>query len=314
MAGSTPIYGIPYPQPSDLVANYPALGEDLAEKVDEKLPRYQATAPASPSVGQVWIDSDDNIGRVWTGSAWQPFSGAGNANFSNSATGTYTSGGKSYKYVTFTSNGTLTITQEGWADFLVCGAGGGGGASFGGGGGAGALFWGARYFTAGSISIVCGAGGTSPGGGTGQGGDGGHSRLGPEVGHTNIAFGGGGGGGSLGAGGAGRNGASGGGGGSDNQSGAAGAALALQGYGGSAGLNGNPGGCGGGAGGSPPARTTAGAGLPFDITGSTVYYACGGAGESSTATTGYVAGANGNGGAGRAVGSPGRIIVRVRTA
>jgi hypothetical protein len=34
MAGSTPIYGFPYPQPSDLVANYPALGQDLAEDVE----------------------------------------------------------------------------------------------------------------------------------------------------------------------------------------------------------------------------------------------------------------------------------------
>jgi hypothetical protein len=32
--GSTPIYGFPYPDPSDLVANYPALGQDLAEDVE----------------------------------------------------------------------------------------------------------------------------------------------------------------------------------------------------------------------------------------------------------------------------------------
>jgi hypothetical protein len=34
MAGSTPIYGFPYPESSDLVANYPALGQDLAEEVE----------------------------------------------------------------------------------------------------------------------------------------------------------------------------------------------------------------------------------------------------------------------------------------
>lgn len=34
MAGSTPIYGFPYPQPSDLVANYPAIGQELAEDVE----------------------------------------------------------------------------------------------------------------------------------------------------------------------------------------------------------------------------------------------------------------------------------------
>lgn len=31
---------------------------------------YQATAPASPQTGQVWIDSDDNRVYVWSGSAW----------------------------------------------------------------------------------------------------------------------------------------------------------------------------------------------------------------------------------------------------
>lgn len=34
MAGTTPIYGFPYPESSDLVADYPALGQDLAEDVE----------------------------------------------------------------------------------------------------------------------------------------------------------------------------------------------------------------------------------------------------------------------------------------
>lgn len=34
MAGSTPIYGFPYPQSTDLVADYPALGQDLATDVE----------------------------------------------------------------------------------------------------------------------------------------------------------------------------------------------------------------------------------------------------------------------------------------
>lgn len=37
MAGSTPIYGFPYPESSDLVANYPALGEQLAEDVENTI-------------------------------------------------------------------------------------------------------------------------------------------------------------------------------------------------------------------------------------------------------------------------------------
>lgn len=36
--GTTPIYGFPYPDPSDLVANYPALGQQLAEDIEDVLP------------------------------------------------------------------------------------------------------------------------------------------------------------------------------------------------------------------------------------------------------------------------------------
>jgi len=35
--GTTPIYGFPYPDPSDLVANYPALGQQLAEDVEAEI-------------------------------------------------------------------------------------------------------------------------------------------------------------------------------------------------------------------------------------------------------------------------------------
>jgi hypothetical protein len=37
MPGVTPIYGFPYPEPSDLVANYPALGQQLAEDVEAEI-------------------------------------------------------------------------------------------------------------------------------------------------------------------------------------------------------------------------------------------------------------------------------------
>jgi hypothetical protein len=37
MPGSTPIFGFPYPDPSDLVANYPALGQQLAEDVEDEI-------------------------------------------------------------------------------------------------------------------------------------------------------------------------------------------------------------------------------------------------------------------------------------
>jgi hypothetical protein len=35
--GTTPIFGFPYPDPSDLVANYPALGQQLAEDVEDEI-------------------------------------------------------------------------------------------------------------------------------------------------------------------------------------------------------------------------------------------------------------------------------------
>ena len=91
----------------------------------------------------------------------------GNANFSNAATGTYTDGGIDYKYVTFTSSGTLTITQAGQADILVIAGGGGGGSgdvdgSGGGGGGAGGyrLYTGTTAgFNVGTETVTIGAGG-----------------------------------------------------------------------------------------------------------------------------------------------------------
>ena len=49
MPGSTPIYGFPYPDPSDLVANYPALGQQLAEDIEDVLPTLGGLAPATPT-------------------------------------------------------------------------------------------------------------------------------------------------------------------------------------------------------------------------------------------------------------------------
>jgi hypothetical protein len=42
--GTTPVFGFPYPDPSDLVANYPALGQQLAEDVETEI---LAAVPAS---------------------------------------------------------------------------------------------------------------------------------------------------------------------------------------------------------------------------------------------------------------------------
>jgi hypothetical protein len=47
--GTTPIYGFPYPDPSDLVANYPALGQQLAEDIEDVLPTLGGLSPATPT-------------------------------------------------------------------------------------------------------------------------------------------------------------------------------------------------------------------------------------------------------------------------
>ena len=49
MAGNTPIYGFPYPEPTDLVADYPALGQQLAEDIEDVLPTIGGLAPATPT-------------------------------------------------------------------------------------------------------------------------------------------------------------------------------------------------------------------------------------------------------------------------
>lgn len=93
----------------------------------------------------------DSAAAVW----WcLPFSsGASAANFTNTATGTYTG----YKYVVFTGNGTLTIDRAGYAD-IVCIAGGGGGSDYG-AGGAGGYFAASVYVPVGTHTVTVGGGG-----------------------------------------------------------------------------------------------------------------------------------------------------------
>lgn len=123
-----------------------------------------------------------------------------NADFSNTATGTYTDTGVNYKYIRFTSSGTLTITQAGVADILVVGAGGTGfsnGIDTSGGGGAGAVTLVSTSLDVASYSVVVAAsyGGTStfngnngifcrggfPGGGGGGASGNGFSGGGPPI-------------------------------------------------------------------------------------------------------------------------------------
>lgn len=174
---------------------------------------YASTAPASPSNGDLWMDTTTASpkGKVWNGSEWKLFSGAGAANFSNTATGTYSSDGDNYKYITFTGSGTLTVTTAGFADILLVGGGGGSGAGTDGGGGersgssggGGSVFYGTITVEAGSYTITVGGGGNAGAFSGGNGGAGGTSSI--ALPNTFVRLpsisssGGGGGGGNAGA-------------------------------------------------------------------------------------------------------------------
>ncbi len=166
----TPV-GNPYVESSDLVANYPGASEALAERIDIVGVNPFANAAArdaaipSPVQGQMCSLNDDNKGYRYDGSAWVLFSGAGDANFTNAATGTYTDGsGISYKYITFTGSGSLVVDQAGFADILVVGGGGGGGSvaskkAYGGAGGM--VYIENHYFQAATFTATIGAGGST---------------------------------------------------------------------------------------------------------------------------------------------------------
>lgn len=115
--------------------------------------------PTSPTDGQIYDnyywDNTNSVWRLLSDSLEVP------ANFSNTATGTYTDG-FDYKYVSFTADGTLTVTRGGYADVLLVGGGGAGGHWGGGGGGAGGvLYIENAYLPAGNLDVVVGAGGSS---------------------------------------------------------------------------------------------------------------------------------------------------------
>jgi hypothetical protein len=261
------------------------------------------SAPTSPAEGDVWVDTTGSttIPKLWNGTAWVTFS-AGAADFSDAATGTYTDSGISYKYITYTASGTLTVTKAGLADVLVIsGAGGGGrdgGAESGGGGGAGGYLYQTVILDIATYGVTIGGGGAA-GSGTSSGADGSRSRLGSLY---TIAGGGGGGDNAVG-----RAGGSGGGGGDFFSNGGAGAA----GQGNDGGNNQGGGGGAGAAGGS--GGGAGGAGISNSITGSAVTYAAGGSADSTASGTAN----RGTGGGGHptspGAGGSGVVIVRVRT-
>jgi len=261
----------------------------------------------------------ESAAAIRTGSdAWTlvPFSGAGNADFSDAATGTYTDGGIDYKYITFNASGTLTVTKAGFADVLVVGGAGSGGAGFGGGGGAGAHLYRTNvYLRDGSLTITVGAGGAARTKSAGGAGFVGQSGIASSIDGTYFAPGGGGGGSysfnqnaSTSHSNSGQNGGSGGGEGfGGTQDGAGGGGISgLGNAGGESNANGAAGGGGaGGTGGDPVPSAVGGAGgagTANSITGTSVTRAGGGGGFAS-ATGG--AGGSGGGGAGGGTGGNG---------
>jgi len=84
MPGVTPIYGFPYPEPSDLVANYPALGQDLAEDIEAVLPTLGGLSPIAPTTIANSGGSASLVGNAVT------FSGVTSISSNGVFTSTYT--------------------------------------------------------------------------------------------------------------------------------------------------------------------------------------------------------------------------------
>jgi hypothetical protein len=253
-----------------------------------------------------------------------PFSGgAGNADFSDAATGTYTDGGgAAWKYIDYSATSTLTISRAGIIQVMLL-AGGGGGAgsptsgSFGGGGGAGGYigigtFNNARFTStgiflpAGTYTVTVGSGGAGGNNTPTAGASGGDTTL--FISGGILAARGGGGGIFGSAFGTSQWGGCGGGGGS-----VGGPGIFGQGNDGSFQTGGAAG--GGGGIGLAASSATGGSGLNINITGTATTYGTGG--DSTLTFTTPTIGGGGDGYAGLnftgQTGGNGRVVVRVRT-
>ena len=209
-----------------------------------------------------------------------------------------------YRVHTFTTGGTFTVTTGGNVEILVVAGGGGGAGDYGGGGGAGGLIYYASYsVTPQAYTVTVGAGGGGSTGSSIRGNNGFNSVF-----NSLTAVGGGGGGAEGNS--AGKDGGSGGG---SSYSAGAGSPTPGQGSAGGSNLNATPyyaaaGGGGAGAAGAAGSGATGGAGgagLPYSISGATVYYAGGGGGGGEQTITAGGAGGTGGGGRGSNGGSGG---------
>jgi hypothetical protein len=233
---------------------------------------------AGPDHGMFAFTQDENKLWYYDGTNWQEYRPA-DADFSNTPTGSYTDGdGQDWKYISFTADGSLTVTKAGYAEIMVLGGGAGGMTANNGevaGGGGGGLRWGGFTVPVATHTVTVGAGGASQSNGNPSSFGtilkvgGGEAGLAANTGNFAATRAGGGGG-------------------------AGGATF------GSAGNS-----AGAGAGGTLYGSNNYD-GLSLSFTGSAVTYGRGGfAGSTATAN-------RGEGGAGNAAGSSGIVIVRVR--
>ena len=232
-----------------------------------------AQRPSSPAEGMMRKNSSTGYLEFWDSST-SSWIGLGALQAAGGIENTYTVGGATYKSHTFTSSGSFVVSSGTKSvDVLLVAGGGGGAQDTAGGGGAGGMLVSSYSVVAGSYPIVIGGGGARANSSAGYNG----SNT-TAFGFT--AIGGGGGAGSAFAGGAG-SGGSGGGGGAGRS---AGSGTAGQGYPGEA-SSGSAG--GGGAGATGYGSGNGGVGRQNNYrTGSNIYYAGGGAGNTGTGGAG----------------------------
>ena len=149
-----------------------------------------STTPSSPVNGDFWYNPTDYSFKFYDGANWQLIKSAFEA-----TGGTITTAG-GYKYHTFTSSGTFTVSKgSATVEYLVvAGGGGGGGANSSGsggrgGGGAGGMLAGSSVFSSGSYTVTIGAGGAGGAAGANHGSNGSNSSISGSVTITSLGGG-----------------------------------------------------------------------------------------------------------------------------
>jgi hypothetical protein len=99
MPGTTPVYGFPYPEPTDLVADYPALGQQLAEDIEAVLPDVGGLAQVAPT------SIANSGGSASTTANTTTFSGVSSISLNGVFSATYTHYRMIIVYTASTGNG-----------------------------------------------------------------------------------------------------------------------------------------------------------------------------------------------------------------